>query len=75
VVVPEDRRSDPSDTIQIAVAVYRSTSDAPKSDPILYLQGGPGDAAIGWSARAYTSVIAPVEQRDFIVFDPRRGSF
>ena len=72
VIVPEDRSSDPSDTIRIAVALYHSTSNTPKSDPILYLSGGPGGEAIGWSASVYESVIAPLlSERDFIVFDPR----
>jgi len=72
VIVPEDRSSDPSDTIRIAVAIYRSTSSAPKSDPILYLSGGPGGEAIKWGVSAYESVIAPLlSERDFVVFDPR----
>ncbi|MCI0555221.1 MAG: alpha/beta hydrolase, partial [Anaerolineae bacterium] len=70
--VPEDRNGDLTDTIQLAVAIYHSTGDAPKPDPILYLQGGPGAKAIEWSAGAYESVIAPyLEERDFIVFDQR----
>jgi pimeloyl-ACP methyl ester carboxylesterase len=72
VIVPEDRRSDPSDTIRIAVTVYYTISSAPKPDPVLYLQGGPGGEAINWSVGVYESVIAPLlSERDFIVFDPR----
>jgi pimeloyl-ACP methyl ester carboxylesterase len=72
VVVPQDRRSDPSDTIRIAVAIYHSISSTPKPDPILYLQGGPGGEAISWSVSVYESVIAPLlGERDFIVLDPR----
>jgi len=72
VIVPEDRSGDPSDTIRVAIAVYRSTSSTPKPDPILYLSGGPGGEAIGWSASVYESVIAPLlGERDFVVFDPR----
>lgn len=72
VTVPEDRSGDLSDTIRIAVAIFHGTGNGPKSDPILYLQGGPGDKAIDWAANAYPSVIAPLtEDRDFIVFDPR----
>jgi len=72
VIVPEDRNSDPADTIRLAVAIYRSPSSAPKPDPIIYLSGGPGGQAIEWSAGAYESVIAPlIGERDFIVFDPR----
>src|SRR5215211_4884507 len=72
VIVPEDRKGDPTDTIRIAVAIYHSTSTDPKPEPILYLQGGPGDEAIRWSLQVYASVIAPLlSERDFIVFDPR----
>jgi len=72
VTVPEDRGGDLADTIRIAVAVFHSTSNAPKPDPVLYLQGGPGDEAINWSIGAYQYVIAPLlSERDFIVFDPR----
>ena len=70
--VPEDRNGDLTDTIQLAVAIYHSTGDTPKPDPILYLQGGPGAQAIAWSVGAYESVIGPLlEDRDFIVFDQR----
>jgi pimeloyl-ACP methyl ester carboxylesterase len=72
VTVPEDRSGDPFDTIEIAVTIYHGASNTPKPDPILYLQGGPGDRAIEWSAEVYEHVIAPLPpDRDFIVFDPR----
>jgi pimeloyl-ACP methyl ester carboxylesterase len=70
--VPEDRGGDLTDTIRIAVAVFHSTGATPKPDPILYLQGGPGDNAIDWSVSTFSHVVAPfLDQRDFIVFDPR----
>ncbi len=72
VIVPEDRSGDPLDTIRLAVVIYRSTSNSPKPDPILYLSGGPGGEAISWSLSAYESIIAPLlGERDFIAFDPR----
>jgi pimeloyl-ACP methyl ester carboxylesterase len=72
VIVPEDRSGEVTDTVKIAIAVFHSANDAPKSDPILYLQGGPGGKAIEWAVEAYKSVIAPLTaDRDFIVFDPR----
>ncbi len=72
VSLPEDRSGDLTDTIRIAVAVFHSTSNAPKPEPVLYLQGGPGGEAIKWSIGAYQFVIAPLlGERDFIVFDPR----
>lgn len=72
VVVPEDRSKDPTDTIRLAVAIYRSVSSTPRADPIIFLSGGPGGEAIGWSTSVYDSVIAPLtSERDFIVLDPR----
>ena len=72
VVLPEDRKGDLTDTIQIAVVIYHSNSDTPKPDPILYLQGGPGALAIDWSTGVYEIVIVPLlDERDFVVFDPR----
>lgn len=72
IILPEDRYGDVTDTIKIAVAVYHSVSASPKPDPILYLQGGPGDEAISWSSEVYDEVIAPlIVDRDFVVIDPR----
>lgn len=72
VIVPEDRSGNLADTIRLAVAVYHSTSSAPKPDPILYLSGGPGDEALEWSASVHEYLIAPLlNERDFIVFDAR----
>ena len=72
VTVPEDRTGDPSHTIRLAVAVYHSFSDNPKSDPVLFLQGGPGAEAVQLSADAYSVLVEPfLSKRDFIVFDQR----
>lgn len=72
VVLPEDRSGDVKDTIRVAVAVFHSNSSAPKADPILYLQGGPGDKAIDWIADHFSTMVEPyLTERDFIVFDPR----
>lgn len=72
ITVPEDRNGNVNDTIKIAVAVYHSISASPKTDPILYLQGGPGDEALSWSSKVYDEVIAPlIVDRDFVVIDPR----
>ena len=43
--VPEDRSGDLTDTIRLPVAVYRSSSDTPAPDPVIYLQGGPGSGS------------------------------
>lgn len=70
VIVSEDRNGDLSDTIKIAVVIYRSANPAP--DPVIFITGGPGGQAIFWSRDFYTTVVAPlVSYRDFIAFDPR----
>jgi pimeloyl-ACP methyl ester carboxylesterase len=72
IIVPEDRSGDINDTIKIAVVIYRITGATPKPDPILYLQGGPGDEAISWSLSVYDTVISSlIVDRDFVVIDPR----
>ncbi|CAG1006263.1 partial Carboxylesterase A, partial [Anaerolineae bacterium] len=72
VTVPEDRNGDSANTIQIAVAVYRRAVGAPASDPVVYLQGGPGSGAVTWIPNFYEGLIAPITaQHDLIVFDQR----
>ena len=74
--VPEDRNGDPSDTVRLPVAVYRSTSDSPAPDPVIYLQGGPGSGSLEWSAGWYYWFVKPVlETRDFVFFDQRGTGF
>ena len=70
--VLEDRSDSQSRTIRLAVAVYHSSSRMVAPDPVIFLAGGPGDSAVEWAARTYSSVILPIiQERDFIVFDPR----
>ncbi len=73
--VPEHRlRADVEvPTIELAVVIIRSTSDTPASDPLIYLEGGPGGSAIAyydvWFASAFR------EQRDIILIDQRGTGF
>lgn len=68
--VPQDRSGDVNDTIQLAVAVYRSENAT--AEPLLFLQGGPGGGIVEALAAAYGTFIAPItETRDFIVYDQR----
>ncbi len=72
VTVPENRTGDPSHTIQLAVAVFHSTSSNPAPDPVVFLQGGPGGAAVEMSASAYQYLVQPfISERDYITFDQR----
>ncbi|HLZ61248.1 MAG TPA: alpha/beta fold hydrolase [Ktedonosporobacter sp.] len=44
--VPEDRSSSQTKMIQLAVAIYKSPQTSAPSDPILFLDGGPGAGAL-----------------------------
>ena len=44
-VVPEDRSRPNGRTIRLMVAKHRAQSAEKRPDPILYLEGGPGDIA------------------------------
>jgi pimeloyl-ACP methyl ester carboxylesterase len=44
-IVPEDRTTPKGRTIQLMVARHRAQSPEKRPDPILYLEGGPGDIA------------------------------
>lgn len=71
--VPEDRGEPFSgaNEIELAVAVFRSTADAPAADPVFYLAGGPGERAIETSLRIFASLDFVLGTRDLVVFDQR----
>ena len=72
VSVPEDRTNPRTNTIQLAVAIYHSTSANPAPDPVIFLQGGPGGQAVQLSADDYDILVKPfLAKRDFITFDQR----
>lgn|GEM_PF-117481 len=72
VTVPEDRSDPNTKTIQLAVVVYHSLNPKPAPDPVIFLQGGPGGAAVQLSADAYALLVRPfLDTRDFITFDQR----
>ncbi len=69
-IVPESRSGDPSDTIQLAVAVFKGKNSS--QTPVIFLQGGPGAEAVQLSMDAYDVLVQPfLKDRDFIVFDQR----
>ena len=69
-IVPESRSGDPSDTIRLAVAVFKA--DKSKKAPVMFLQGGPGAEAVQLGADAYEILVKPfTEKRDLIIFDQR----
>lgn len=71
-IVPENRTANSTDTIKLAVAVFHSTNNDPAPDPVVFLQGGPGGAAVDLSANSYDVLVKPfLAERDYITFDQR----
>jgi pimeloyl-ACP methyl ester carboxylesterase len=75
--VPEDRTDpDNTDTIRLAVAIFRAESETPAPDPIIYLEGGPGGNALEIYGTAFNLIFGPfAEARDFIILDQRGVGF
>jgi pimeloyl-ACP methyl ester carboxylesterase len=70
--VPENRSRPGSRNIRLAVAVMKSDTPAPRADPIVYLEGGPGGSALEVAYLAFEDWFAPfVADRDIILFDQR----
>jgi len=70
--VPEDRSHPEGPTIRLHVAIFRTDSDNPAPDPVVYLAGGPGEQALETMPLLFNLRFAPfLANRDFIVFDQR----
>lgn len=70
--VLEDRSQPGGNTIQLAIAIIKSTGKHPQPDPLLFLQGGPGAGAVGWISTGAGPFFAPfLLNRDVILFDQR----
>ncbi|HEY92815.1 MAG TPA: alpha/beta fold hydrolase [Dehalococcoidia bacterium] len=70
--VPEDRSQPDGPTIQLHFAIFRSYSDTPAPDPIVYLAGGPGEHALEAASLTFNQRFASfLADRDFIIFDQR----
>lgn len=72
-IVLENRANPNSGTIRIAVAILKAKSANPQPDPIVFLTGGPGQSALGFEE--YWSGYPTLENRDFILIDPRGTGF
>jgi len=71
-VVPEDRGDPKSETIRIHVAIFKSTSDSPSDDPVIYLDGGPGGNTLETLSLGFGDSFADLLfDRDVIMFDQR----
>jgi pimeloyl-ACP methyl ester carboxylesterase len=67
--VPEDHADPAGKTIELAVVIVYSTSEDPYPDPVIYLEGGPGGAALS----AYDSFLRSTlrTDRNLILLDQR----
>lgn len=72
-IVAQNRADPDSGTLRLAVAILKAKSATPHPDPIIFLTGGPGDRALG--IEAYWSTFPTLEDRDFILIDPRGAGF
>ncbi|HEY1977362.1 MAG TPA: alpha/beta hydrolase [Candidatus Baltobacteraceae bacterium] len=71
-VVPEDRRHPSGRTITLSVAIVKAASAKPKSDPIVWLAGGPGDDALTEIPMAMAGKLN--KNRD-VIFMSQRGTY
>ncbi len=59
-------------TVTLAVAVFTSTASDPASDPVVYLEGGPGGHALETLVFSSETLLRPLLERgDVVVFDQR----
>ncbi len=71
-IVPEDHARPDGATIKLAVARFKSEAIKPESDPIIYLEGGPGGSPLKSLVPQFAQTLGPlVAKRDVIVFDQR----
>lgn len=71
--VPENRLTTGDATIQLAVAIIPARSEHALTDPIIYLEGGPGGSALAGIDSWYNSPFR--ETRAIVVFDQRGTGF
>lgn len=72
VTVPLHREGTRTADIRLYVAVLHSRAESPLPDPVIFLNGGPGDAAFGDDSDTWWQISRQIRAtRDFIVFDQR----
>lgn len=67
--VLENRQNPKSGTIKIPVYIFKSRSNNPKPDPVLYTVGGPGYTSM--RASQYMAYYRYLDDRDLILFEQR----
>lgn len=70
--VLENRKDSKSGTIEIPVYIFKSRSNNPKKDPIIYTVGGPGSTTM--PTAQYMNYYKYLDDRDFILVE-QRGNY
>ena len=70
--VPENREKPNGVTIKLPVYIFKSRSQSPPKDPIIYTVGGPGNSTM--SSAPYARYYQYLDDRDFIFFE-QRGTY
>lgn len=70
--VPENRRNPISYTIKIPVYIFKSRSENPQPDPIIYTVGGPGETTM--PSAQYMKYYQYLDDRDVILVE-QRGNY
>ena len=73
IAVPEQHTKPDGPVIQVAVARFRSASDQPAADPIVLINGGPGDSNLDLFVRLMAGPMgkAFLSQRDVVIIEIR----
>ncbi|MBN1265585.1 MAG: alpha/beta hydrolase [Anaerolineales bacterium] len=71
VTVPEDHANPNGPTIKLPVAIIHSTGSNHASDPLLFIDGGPGGRSLDSMSSWLESINFLLAERDIIFFDQR----
>ena len=71
--VLENRQSTNSKTIKLPVYIFKSRSQAPQKDPIIYTVGGPGESTM--PSAQYMDYYKYLDDRDFILIEQRGNRY
>jgi pimeloyl-ACP methyl ester carboxylesterase len=74
-VVPENRIKDNGRTVSLPVAIVRTKSTSPASDPIVYVTGGPAFNEIEPFSMEFVASLPFAANRDFIFYNQRGVGF
>lgn len=75
-IVPEDRSQPDGAQVRLHVAIFRSRSQSPKPDPLIYLTGGGGGNELDTTTRYLDDGNdAILNERDFIMYNQRGAKY